>query len=179
MFKFIAPLLVTLAFTVAHSTSAAAAADSLSNAAKIKALSENLKQYARGILLCSAVRGENADMMIKDFALRIKYANPEDIRIQNYPRALPEVNADSGLYGLTRVEDAANLMKLIAEMYDDGLVFNIRDVKRIMNELLRAGALLAYTSDGLSSCGSVYPSVLVIDENSHKIYEVALNGEQC
>ncbi len=169
-------LLISMAFAVLVGVLPAHA----SNASQIKALSSKLSNYTYGGLFCAGVRGNSTDMMLKDYALRIKYSNPHDVRIQNYPRSLPTINDDLALYGLARADAATNMMSDIADMFDENdSVFDATQVRKVMADLKRAGALIGYTSDGIRACGNVYPSVLIIDQDNRKIYELTLASKEC
>ena len=124
------------------------------------------------------VKGETAEEML------LNYAWDDETVVLNYPQGddLPASDQDSRV-GLLRLKDAVDLAMANPFEYGEPTRAQIEiteiELTKLFVELKNAGALLGYTTAGSAVCGVYFPSMLILDKNSGKIYEIVAVGGEC
>ena len=146
--------------------------------ASISKLVHQLDAFVYGVQTHKEVRGESADEMVQDLVLRIKENDESEVEFKNYPSVLPQPDEGNHLSGLAKMSDVVELIVSNNEQLEDDEKTQDK-IWKTVRALKAAGAAFGYTGDGSSACGVTFPSALIIDVKTGKIYELLLAGGSC
>jgi hypothetical protein len=145
-----------------------------SDSAKIKKIHGEICNYAKSCEVNKVAKGKTALEVVREFALTVGEADA-DVEVVASGDTAP--GADDVIYGTLSMKGAMNH---VDDMVAWETVISEAQGKAIRAKLYNlrgTGVEFGYTPNrGGSVCGTVFPSLLLIDVPAKTVYEVALFG---
>lgn len=149
---------------------AAIAADS----AKIKKIHDEICDFAKSCEVNKVNKGKNALEIVREFALTI---GEEEAGVEVVASGDSSPGADDIIYGTLSMKGAMNHVDDMVAWESVITEAQGKAIKAKIYNLRGTGVEFGYTPNrGGSVCGTVIPSLLLIDVPAKTVYEVALFG---
>lgn len=145
-----------------------------SDSAKIKKIHGEICNFAKSCEVNKVTKGKNALDIVKEFALTVGEADA-DVEVVASGDSSPSI--DDVVYGTLSMKGAMNHVDDIVAWETVLSEAQGKAIKAKIYNLRGTGVEFGYTPNrGGSVCGTVIPSLLMIDVPTKTVYEVSLFG---
>ena len=145
-----------------------------SDSAKIKKVHDEICNFAKSCEVNQVTKGKNALDIVKEFALTI---GEEETDVEVVASGDNSPGADDIIYGTLSMKGAMNHVDDMVAWESVLTESQGKAIKAKIYSLRGSGVDFGYTPNrGGSVCGTVIPSLLLIDAPTKTVYEVSLFG---